>query len=92
MKVYVKCFGFRPRRDPNKKTALDEMAGGSILVDLPSQARVKDLIEKMVEDQGKEDQKMIESATILINQERADLNTFLRDEDHVLVLVPLGGG
>ena len=92
MKVYVKYFGFEPQRDPDKRADLKEIKGSGFLADLPDQATVKDLVDILVKDQPEEHKKLIENATILVNQEKGYPRTLLASEDYVLILVPLGGG
>jgi|GEM_PF-1378380 len=79
MQVRVKYFG------------LESIEEG-FFVDLPEGASAKILLEKLKEDRTDDEKKLLNTATIMINEEKGYPDTMLSDQDRVLVLVPLGGG
>ena len=79
MQVRIKYYGLESIKE-------------GFFVELPEGAFAKDLLDKLKEEHSEEENKLLNTATIMINEEKGYPDTLLSDQDRVLILVPLGGG
>lgn len=79
MQVRVKYFGLESNKE-------------GFFVDLPEGASAKDLLGKLKEERTEDEKKLLNTATMMINEEKGYPDTLLSDQDRILILVPLGGG
>jgi molybdopterin converting factor small subunit len=79
MEIMVKYFG------------LESIQEGFEVI-LPEGATGKDLLEKLKKESTDEEKILLDTATIMINEDKGYPGTVLKDRDRVLILIPLGGG
>lgn len=78
MEITVRLFGL----DSEKEFSLT----------LPEDTSLEDLLNKLKNQRTAEEQEMLGNATTLVNGKEGKGGEPLKDQDKVLILLPLGGG